>query len=60
MKKLILIAVVALAVFTAFAAAPTNAKALDGFSMAYNPCAGSPYPYEHVNVFGSAYCSMYP
>ena len=57
MKKLILTALVALALVAGFAV--PQAKALGIGSLGYNTCPPQE-PYLHVTFFGSAYCSMYP
>jgi hypothetical protein len=59
MKKLLTIAILALALTVGIAASPHDARASDGFYLSYNPCPFTA-PYQHVTVFGTAYCSIYP
>jgi len=55
MKKLLAL----IACVIAVAAAAGQAKAAGGVLVTYNPCP-SYQPYQHVTVFGSVYCSIYP
>jgi len=40
-------------------ALPLTVEAAGGFYTTYNPC-GWLAPFQHCNVFGSCYCSMFP
>jgi hypothetical protein len=55
MKRLLALTACVIAV----AATAGQAKAAGGFLVTYNPCPLS-QPYQHVTVYGTVFCSIYP